>query len=137
AFKNSLEVIREPITAVALLGVAFYHDWQLTLVIFATAPFFLATFTLSGKRIRKYVVKAQADNAEMLHTVTEGLGGQKIIKAFGLQDYILSRFGHSQARFLKNRRKSNSAEERSHPLVELIGSFAFAGVIMFAHKRIS
>lgn len=137
AFKNSLEVIREPITAVSLLGVAFYHDWQLTLIIFATAPFFLATFYFSGKRIRKYVVKAQAESAEMLHTASEGLTGQKIIKAFNLQDYILSRFEGTQIRFLKHRKKSNSAEEQSHPLVELIGSFAFAGVIIFAHHRIS
>jgi ATP-binding cassette, subfamily B, bacterial MsbA len=38
AFKNSLEVVREPVTALSLLGVAFYHDWQLTLIIFAIMP---------------------------------------------------------------------------------------------------
>jgi subfamily B ATP-binding cassette protein MsbA len=137
AFKNSLEVIREPITAVALLGVAFYHDWQLTLIIFATAPLFMVTLHFSGKRIRRYVGKAQQENAEMTHIVSEALGGQKIIKAFGLRDYIVSRFERSQSRFLSNRKKSNSAEEVSHPLVELIGSFAFGGVIIFAHHRIT
>lgn len=137
AFKNSLEVIREPITALSLLGVAFYHDWQLTLIIFATAPLFIITLHYSGKRIRKYVGKAQQDNAEMTHIVGEALGGQKIIKAFGLKDYIITRFEKSQEQLLKHRRKSNSAEELSHPLVELIGSFAFAGVIIFAHHRIS
>jgi subfamily B ATP-binding cassette protein MsbA len=59
AFKNSLEVIREPLTAISLLGVAFYHDWQLTLIIFATAPLFIITLHFSGKRIRRYVAKAQ------------------------------------------------------------------------------
>ena len=137
AFKNSLEVIREPITAVALLGVAFYHDWQLTLIIFATAPLFMITLHFSGKRIRRYVGKAQQENAEMTHIVSEALGGQKIIKAFGLRDYIVERFEKSQIRFLSNRKKSNSAEEISHPLVELIGSFAFGGVIIFAHHRIT
>lgn len=137
AFKNSLEVIREPITALALLGVAFYHDWQLTFIIFATAPFFLVTFHYSGKRIRRYVMKAQQDSADMTHTVGEALGGQKIVKAFGLKDYIISRFEKSQERFIQNRTKSNSAAEQSPPLVELIGSFAFAGVIIFAHHRIT
>ena len=137
AFKNSLEVIREPITALSLLGVAFYHDWQLTLIIFATAPLFITTFYFSGKRVRKYTVKAQAETAEITHTVSEALGGQKIIKAFGLQDYILKRFEGSQLRFLQHRTKSNAAEEQSHPLVELIGSIAFAGVIIFAHHRIT
>jgi subfamily B ATP-binding cassette protein MsbA len=137
AFKNSLEVIREPITAIALLGVAFYHDWQLTLIIFATAPLFIVTLHFSGKRIRRYVGKAQQDNAEMTHIVSEALGGQKIIKAFGLKEYIVSRFERMQLQFLAHRKKSNSAEEASHPLVELIGSFAFGGVIIFAHHRIT
>ena len=137
AFKNSLEVIREPITAISLLGVAFYHDWQLTLIIFATAPLFMVTLHFSGKRIRRYVGKAQQDNADMTHIVSEALGGQKIIKAFGLKEYIVERFEKAQTLFLAHRRKSNSAEEASHPLVELIGSFAFAGVIIFAHHRIT
>ena len=137
AFKNSLEVVREPITALSLLGVAFYHDWQLTLIIFATAPLFVITFHFTGKRIRKYVGRAQQDNADMTHVVGEALGGQKIVKAFGLQDYIVGRFEKMQQQFLDHRKKSNSAEELSHPLVELIGSIAFAGVIIFAHHRIT
>ncbi len=136
AFKNSLEVIREPITAISLLGVAFYHDWQLTLIIFATAPLFVVTFHFTGKRIEKYVRRAQDDVADMTHVVSETLQGQKIIKAFTLREYIVQRFETVQARFLAHRTKSNSAEEHSHPLVELIGSFAFGGVIVFAHHRI-
>jgi subfamily B ATP-binding cassette protein MsbA len=137
AFKNSLEVIREPITALSLLGVAFYHDWQLTLIIFATAPLFMVTLHFSGKRIRKYVGHAQQDNANMTHIVSEALAGQKIVKAFVLQDYIVARFEKWQDLLLSHRKKSNSAEELSHPLIELIGSFAFAGVIIFAHQRIT
>ncbi len=137
AFKNSLEVVREPITAISLLGVAFYHDWQLTLIIFVTAPLFIGTFHYTGKRIRRYVGMAQKDTGEMTHIVSEALMGQKIIKAFGLRDYILSRFEKTQDLFISHRTKSNSAEEHSHPLVELIGSLAFGGVIIFAHYRIS
>ncbi len=137
AFKNSLEVVREPVTAISLLGVAFYHDWQLTLIIFLVAPLFVVTFHYTGKRIRKYVKLAQEDTAEMTHISGEALSGQKIIKAFGLKDYIISRFEKSQEKFIAHRTKSNSAEEHSHPLVELIGSFAFAGVIVFAHHRIN
>lgn len=136
AFKNSLEVVREPVTAIALLGVAFYHDWQLTLIIFAVAPLFIITFHFTGKRIRKYVKLAQEDVAEMTHISSEALSGQKIIKAFGLKDYIISRFERTQEKFIAHRTKSNSAEEHSHPLVELIGSIAFAGVLVFAHHRI-
>lgn len=137
AFKNSLEVIREPLTAISLLGVAFYHDWQLSLIILVTAPLFIVTMHYAGKRIRRYSGKTQEDYAEMTHTVGEALGGQKIIKSFGLQEFMVSRFENFQSVFLQHRTKNNSAEEISSPLIELVGSIAFAGVIIFAHHRIT
>jgi subfamily B ATP-binding cassette protein MsbA len=49
----------------------------------------------------------------------------------------MSRFEKIQDLFLEHRKKSNAAEEHSHPLIELVGSVAFGGVIIFAHHRIS
>ncbi|MFL5783269.1 MAG: ABC transporter ATP-binding protein [Bacteriovoracaceae bacterium] len=136
AFKNSLEVVREPMTALFLLGVMLYQDWQLTLIVFGVSPLFIVTFHYTGKRIRRYVKLAQEDTAEMTHIVGEALSGQKISKAFGLKNFIIGRFEKVQSIFIAHRTKSNSAEEHSHPMVELIGSFAFAGVLIFAHHRI-
>lgn len=135
SFMHGLAIIREPLTAIGLLGVALYHDWKLTLIIFAVLPFFLIIFTVTGKRIRRYVARAQADTADMTHHAAEGLVGQKIIKAFNLQAYMVKRFKKAQDNFLAHKRKSNSAEEHSHPLVELVGSFAFATVIVIAFYR--
>lgn len=137
SFKNALEIIREPITALALVGVAIYHDWQLALIILVASPIFALIFGRFGRRIRKYVDHAQRDLGDMTHSVSEALTGQRIAKAFGIQGYLVARFEKLQDRFLANRMRSNSAEEHSHPAVELVGSLAFAGVIVFAHHRIS
>lgn len=135
AFMHGLALIREPITAICLLGVAFYHDWKLTLVIFIVIPFFLIILSVTGKRIRRYVARAQADTADMTHHAAEGLVGQKIIKAFNLQAYMIQRFQMAQDLFLNHKKKSNSAEEHSHPLVEIVGAFAFGIVIVMAYYR--
>lgn len=135
AFNHSISVIREPLTALFLICVALYHDWKLTLIIFLVLPFFILIFNITGKRIRRYVAKAQEDNAEMTHHGAEGLTGQKIIKSFNLQDYMVKRFNMAQAQFLNHKRKSNSAEEHSHPSVELIAAFAFGVVIIAAYFR--
>ena len=135
SFMHGISIIREPLFAMGLLGVALYHDWKLTLIIFAVLPFFLIIFSITGKRIRRYVARAQADTADMTHHAAEGLIGQKIIKAFSLQNYMLNRFETAQNKFLKHKKKSNSAEEHSHPLVETVGSFAFATVIILAFYR--
>lgn len=135
AFMHGLDIIREPITAILLLCVAIYHDWRLTLIICTVLPFFLVIFNITGKAIRKYVSRAQADTADMTHNATEGLTGQKIIKAFNLQKYMVERFDVAQNQFLKHKQKSNSAEEHSHPAVETIGAFAFGAIIIMAFYR--
>lgn len=134
-FMHGLAVIREPITAIGLLGVALYHDWKLTLIIFLLLPLFVLIFTVTGKRIRRYVSKAQEDTANMSHHGTEGLVGQKIIKAFNLQKYMVTRFDKAQELFIQHKTKSNSAEEHSHPMVELVGALGFATVIILAYYR--
>lgn len=135
SFMHGISIIREPLYALGLLGVALYHDWILTIVIFIVLPFFLVVFNVTGKRIRRYIARAQADTADMTHHASEGLVGQKIIKAFNLQQYMIKRFEVAQEKFLSHKKKSNSAEEHSHPMVETIGSFAFAVVIVLAYYR--
>jgi subfamily B ATP-binding cassette protein MsbA len=135
SFMHGLAIIREPLTALGLLGVAFYHDWKLTLIIFILVPFFFIIFSITGKKIRKYVGRAQEDTADMTHHAAEGLVGQRIIKAFNLQNYMVSRFDNAQQLFLKHKIKSNSAEEHSHPMVETVGAFGFGMVIIFAYYR--
>lgn len=135
SFMHGLDIFREPITGILLLGVAFYHDWKLTLIIMVVLPFFFIIFMVTGKRIRRYISRSQADQADMTHHAAEGLSGQKIIKAFNLQGYMMNRFIASQNKFLTHKKKSNSAEEHSHPLIETVGSFAFATVIVLAFYR--
>ncbi|EQC52473.1 ABC transporter transmembrane region [Bacteriovorax sp. DB6_IX] len=51
-FRASIDLLREPLKAMAFLGMAFYYDWQLTFVIFVVAPFLVAIFGVSGKKLK-------------------------------------------------------------------------------------
>jgi subfamily B ATP-binding cassette protein MsbA len=137
SFKHCLDFIREPITAIGLLAVAFYHDYQLTLAIFLIFPIFLLVFNLTGKKVRIYSNQVQGRVADMTHDIAEGVYGQKIIKAFNLQDYMRQRFEKSQGFYLGFRRKVTFVQENAPPLVELIGALMFSGIIIFAHHRIT
>lgn len=135
SFNSAIAIIREPVTALGLLGVMVYHDWKLTAIVFGIIPFFIIVFNVTGKRIKRYVKKSQEDQSVMTHHASEGLSGQKIIKAFGLQKYMIQRFDQAQNQFLNNKEVSNSTEEHSHPLIEVLISIAFAIVILASFMR--
>lgn len=135
-FRAIIDLIREPITAIVMLAMAFSRDWQLTLVIFAAAPLFILIFNRSGFLVRNQQQVVQEKIADMTHLVSEGVVGQKISKSFNLQNYVLNRFDQSQEKFFEAQMKTAKTEEIAHPMVEFVGGLAFSGIILFAHYRI-
>src|SRR5690606_794150 len=100
-------------------------------------PLFVFIFSKSGRKVRAHQSKVQEHIADMTHNVSEGISGQKIAKAFNLQDYIVRRFAKAQELYFRFQMKASKVEELASPLVEFVGSLAFSGVIVFAHYRIS
>lgn len=135
-FKASVDLIREPLTAIFMLGLALYRDPALTCVILLVAPLFIWIFGKSGKKIRKSQGEVQVELAQITHNLSEGISGQKIIKAFNLERFVLGRFHKAQDKYFRAQMDTTVIEEMAHPLVELVGAVAFSGVIIFAHHRI-
>ncbi|MCF8057697.1 MAG: ABC transporter ATP-binding protein/permease [Bacteriovoracaceae bacterium] len=135
-FKATIDLIREPLKAVVYLSMAFWADWQLTIIIFVLAPFLIAIFGVSGKKVKNNQGDVQREQGQLTHSIAEGISAHKITKAFNLQDYVFSRFTKTQDKFFTSQMRTTFVEEMAHPFVEVIGALAFAGVIVFAHYRI-
>ncbi len=135
-FKAIIDLLREPLKAIAYLGMAFYYDWQLTLVIFLIAPFLVIIFSVSGKRVKNNQGDVQREYADLTHNIAEGIGGQKLTKAFNLQDYVIGRFRKAQDKYFDSQMRTTFVEEFAHPLVEVVSSVAFSAVIIFAYYRV-
>jgi subfamily B ATP-binding cassette protein MsbA len=135
-FRGSVDIIREPLTAVFMFGLALYRDWQLTLIIIVVAPLFVLIFSKSGRKVRKNQGDVQEEASLLTHTIGEGISGYKITKAFNLEKFQNHRFKGAQDRFFNSLMKTTFVEEIAHPFVELVGALAFSGVILFAHHRI-
>lgn len=134
-FKAIVDLIREPMKATVYLAMAFYSDWLLSLVVIGIAPFWIVIFSKSGKKIRRNQNAVQEDIAELTHTIAEGMSAHKITKAFNLQKFVTSRFENAQEIYFKAKMRTTFIEEFAHPLVEVVGAMAFAGVVLVAWYR--
>jgi subfamily B ATP-binding cassette protein MsbA len=136
-FKSSIDLIREPLMAIFLFGLLVYYDYQMTLIVVVAAPLFILIFGKSGKKVRRSQGDVQEELSHMTHNIAEGIAGQKITKAFNLQNYVAGRFEKAQQKFFSAQMRTTLIEELAHPLVELVGTLAFCGVILFAHLKVS
>ncbi|MCY4524730.1 MAG: ABC transporter ATP-binding protein, partial [Halobacteriovoraceae bacterium] len=135
--RGAIDLIREPLKALAMLTMAIMADWQLTLIILLMTPLFVLIFEKTGKKLRINQAHVQEKTAHLSHHIAEGIGGHKITKAFNLQNYIWKRFCNAQQKLFSMSMKNIFVEEIAHPLVELIVIISLTGVIVFAHYRIS
>ena len=135
--RGSIDLVREPLKALAMLIIAVMADWQLTLIILLITPLFLLIFERTGKKLRVNQADIQEETSHLSHHIGEGVSGHKITKAFNLQNYVWRRFGSAQQKLFSKTMKNTFIEEIAHPLVEFVGILSFSGVIIFAHHRIS
>lgn len=135
-FRAIVDLVREPLKAMVYLGMAFWADWQLTAVIFVIAPFLILIFSISGKKVKNNQSDVQKEHGELTHNTAEGIAAQKLTKAFNLQSFVGERFQKAQKLFFNAQMRTTFVEEMAHPFVEIVGTMAFSGVIVFAHHRI-
>jgi subfamily B ATP-binding cassette protein MsbA len=136
SFRAMVDLVREPVKGLVYLGLAFWCDWQMTLIIIFVGPLFVAIFQISGKKIKLNQSQVQEGRAEFTHNLSEGLSSHKVTKAFNLQNFVMSRFRVSQDHYFFYTMRTSKIEEIAHPFVELVGAFALSLVIVFAYYRI-
>lgn len=122
-------LFREGLSAVSLLGVIFYRDWQLALISFIVIPVIVYPAQLIGKRIKRLAKEGQGKMGDISGILQETFSGIKVIKAFGLEEREIEKFRSHNRGFYSFQRKSIKYEALSTPVTELITSFGVAAVV--------
>ncbi len=124
-------VLRDVFTAIALIVVVFYRDWQLAIVALVILPMVFYPVIKFGQRIRRVSTKTQEANASLGAFLFETLSGNKIVKAFGMESYEKKRFEDQTNNVFKLEMKVVVTNAMTSPLMEFMGGAAIAFVIWY------
>mgnify|MGYP005834329283 CR=1 FL=1 len=122
-------LIKDAFTIVALTGVVFYRDWKLAMVAFIIFPLAIFPIKEFGKRLRKFSRKGQQQMGSLTTFLHETITGNRIVKAFNMEDYEKRRFAEEIHRLFKIALKWIRIRALSHPLMELLGGIGVAVII--------
>jgi len=95
--------VREGFTAIGLLIYLFYSNWMLSLVFVAITPIIVILVSYVSKRLRAISKKIQESIGDMTHITSELVGGHRVVRSYGGEEYERQRFWASS---LYNRRQS-------------------------------
>ena len=119
-------------TAAVVVMVGGKMAWALLLFV----PVVISSARRIGRRVRRTTRKGQDKLAEIQNILHETITGNRIVKAFGMELWEMTRFRKAALRLFRANLKSVSAQAISSPLMDALGSVGIALLLLFGRQRI-
>ena len=135
--RSWLNVLRDVLTVVSLIGYMLYLDWRLTLVFASILPFVALYLKKVTPKLKSNAKSVQNSVGEMTKTAEEAIGGQRIVKIFGAQDFEFTRFAEIVTHNRRIELRLTRISGLSSFVVEFFAALSLAMVIYYAMSSFS
>ncbi|HXY11412.1 MAG TPA: ABC transporter ATP-binding protein [Terriglobales bacterium] len=120
-------------TAVVVVLLGAKLAWVLLLFV----PFIVYSAGRIGRRVRHTTRKGQDKLADIQNILHETITGNRIVKAFNMESWEISRFHKAAARLFWANLRSVAAAAISSPLMDIFGAIAIALLLLLGRQQIS
>jgi subfamily B ATP-binding cassette protein MsbA len=124
-------LLKDALSIVGLVGLIFYQDWKLALIAMAVLPFAFFPIVKFGRMLRGISTKSQESMGDISVILHETISGNRIVKAFGMEEYEKERFAKENFKYFKYLMKSVVVRSLSSPVMEFLGGLGIVFVIWY------
>jgi len=124
--------IRSTLSVVASFGWLMWVNWRLTLMTFVVMPVVAVVIRYFSRRLRRIARDVQTRTGSMTHVLEEMIGGHRIVRIFGGEDYERARAVKAANSLRTSMTKQSSASAASSPLTQVLAALAVGVIIWVA-----
>ena len=129
-------LLRETLTALALVGVVIYQSPSLAFVTLVVIPAAYVPVDRLSRRLKRIAHAAQASSAELTSNLAEMFANVEAIKAYHTEAFEARRFADVNRRFFGVSMKAVRTNALVVPVMELFASFSAAAVIYIGGRQV-
>ena len=129
ASSTLVTLVREGATVIGLLGLMFYHSWQLSLIFFVVGPVVGVMIAVISRRFRRLSRGMQNAMGNITSSTEQMLKGHKEVLMFNGQQVESGRFHRVSNAVRQQNMKMVAADSIGTPLVQVIASTALATLL--------
>ena len=133
---SSASLLRDSTSMLALITVAFLKDWVLATIAFAVFPASVLPVLRISKSIKRYTKRGQISIANLTTVLQESIQGNRVVKAFGMENYEIEKFSRENLRLLKQFVRASRAKAVVTPAMELLSSMAIGAVVWYGGSSV-
>ena len=122
---------KDPITILCLLGYQLSTQPTLTLISIVVFPVCIVPIVIFGRKVRKSARAVQGYNADLTNLMQESFTGNRVIKAYNLEDTITAEFRATTKKYVSQMMRVIRANEIPSQLMEFFGATGIALVFFY------
>jgi len=119
-----------------LIGVMFYQDWRLSIIVFVIFPISAFYVARMGKRLRRISTNTQAATADFSALLNQSFQGIRHVKAYGNETKEYSRVLGVTETIYKLAVKSVRVGALTGPVMEILSSTATVCLVVFGYWQV-
>ena len=124
-------ILKDGVSLVVLVVVAFYQDWVLALIAIVVFPASVLPMVRLSKRMRGYARSLQGSLGVLTALLQETVQGNRVVKAFGMEAYEKRRFAAENDSLFRMALRVARIRAFATPMMEILAAFGIAGVVWY------
>ena len=129
-------VMRDATSLIALIVVAFVKDPTLALIAFLVFPASVLPIVKLSQRLRRFSKRGQRTLGILTSLLQETVQGNRVVKAFGMEEYERERFQAENRRLYRLYMKASMIKALTTPALEVLAAFAIGGVVWYGGNSV-
>jgi ATP-binding cassette, subfamily B, bacterial MsbA len=129
-------LVRDSLSVIVLIGVAFYQDWVLASIAFFVFPAAVLPVMRMSRKIKRFTKRGQISTGNLTALLQESVQGNRIVKAFGMEEYEITRFTAENWRLFRQSMRASRIKAVVTPTMEFLASFGIAGVVWYGGSSV-
>ncbi|MDB6032192.1 MAG: lipid exporter, fused ATPase and inner rane subunit MsbA [Verrucomicrobiales bacterium] len=124
-------VVRDPAVLIGLATLLLWQQPKLTAVSLLVFPICLVPVIIYGKKVRHSSAAIQSQFAALNQIMHESFTGNRVIKAYNLENKVIEQFKKASARAISHYMRVIRSMELPGPLIEFFGAVGVALIFCF------
>jgi subfamily B ATP-binding cassette protein MsbA len=124
-------MVKDPVTILCLLGYQLATQPALTLISIVVFPVCIVPIVIYGRKVRKSARAVQEFNAELTTLMHESFTGNRVIKAYNLEETVSAEFRAITKKYVSQLMRVIRANEIPSQLMEFFGAAGIALVFLY------
>ena len=128
--------LKDTTSLIVLVVVAFVKDWFLASLAFVVFPASVLPVIRLSKKIKRFARQGQISTGKLTVFLQESIQGNRIVKAFGMEEYEIERFAKENFRLFKQSLRGSRIRGIVTPMMEMLAAFGIGTVVWYGGSSV-